>query len=127
MNVPLYAWITTVVVMVAILAIDIFIIGRRPHEPSMKEAGIFIGIFVGLAILFGLGVWATSGPRYAGEFFAGWLTEYSLSIDNLFIFVIIMGALKVPRHLQQFAPMVGIISSTFSGVAAKDRGAIPGV
>ena len=62
-----------------------------------------------LAILFGLGVWAVSGPRYAGEFFAGWLTEYSLSIDNLFIFVIIMGTLKVPRHLQQFALMVGII------------------
>ena len=117
MNVHLYAWITTVVVMVAILAIDIFIIGRRPHEPSMKEAGIFIGIFVGLAILFGLGVWAVSGPRYAGEFFAGWLTEYSLSIDNLFIFVIIMGALKVPRHLQQFALMVGIILAlVFRGV-----------
>ena len=117
MDVHLYAWITTVAVMVTILAIDIFVIGRRPHEPSMKEAGIFIGIFVGLAILFGLGVWAVSGPRYAGEFFAGWLTEYSLSIDNLFIFVIIMGALKVPRHLQQFALMVGIILAlVFRGV-----------
>ena len=71
MNVPVYAWVITVVVMLAVLAIDVFIIGRRPHEPSMKEAGIFIGIFVGLAILFGLGVWAVSGPRYAGEFFAG--------------------------------------------------------
>jgi len=109
MNVHPSAWIITVVVMLAILAIDVFVIGRRPHEPSMKEAGIFIGIFVGLAVLFGLGVWAVSGPRYAGEFYAGWLTEYSLSIDNLFIFVIIMGTLKVPRHLQQFALMVGII------------------
>ena len=69
MNVPVYAWVITVVVMLAVLAIDVFIIGRRPHVPSMKEAGIFIGIFVGLAILFGLGVWAVSGPRYAGEFF----------------------------------------------------------
>ena len=109
MDVHLYAWIITVVVMCAILAVDVFIIGRRPHEPSMKEAGIFIGIFVALAILFGLGIWAIYGPRYAGEFFAGWLTEYSLSIDNLFIFVIIMGTLKVPRHLQQFALMIGII------------------
>jgi tellurite resistance protein TerC len=109
MDIHLYAWIITVVVMIAVLAVDLFIIGRRPHEPSMKEAGIFVGIFVTLAILFGLGVWATSGPVYAGEFFAGWLTEYSLSIDNLFIFVIIMGAMKVPRHLQQFALMVGII------------------
>lgn len=109
MQVHLYAWIVTVVVMVAILAVDVFIIGRRPHEPSMKEAGIFIGIFVGLAILFGLGILFVSGPQYAAEFYAGWLTEYSLSIDNLFIFVIIMTKLSVPRHLQQFALMVGII------------------
>jgi tellurite resistance protein TerC len=109
MQVHLYTWIITVVVMIAILAIDVFIIGRRPHEPSMKEAGIFIAVFVALAVIFGLGVWAVSGPVYAGEFFAGWLTEYSLSIDNLFIFVIIMSSLKVPRHLQQFALMVGII------------------
>jgi tellurite resistance protein TerC len=109
MDVSLYAWVITVVVMAAILAVDVFIIGRRPHEPSMTEAGVFIGVFVTLAVVFGLGVWALSGPRYAGEFFAGWLTEYSLSIDNLFIFVIIMTKLKVPRHLQQFALMVGII------------------
>ncbi len=109
MNVHLYTWVITVVVMVAILAFDVFIIGRRPHEPSMKEAGIFIGVFVALALLFGLGVWALSGPQYAAEFYAGWLTEYSLSIDNLFIFVIIMTKLKVPRELQQYALLVGII------------------
>jgi tellurite resistance protein TerC len=109
LNVHLYTWVITVVVMVAILAFDVFIIGRRPHEPSMKEAGIFIGVFVALALLFGLGVWALSGPQYAAEFYAGWLTEYSLSIDNLFIFVIIMTKLKVPRELQQYALLVGII------------------
>jgi len=109
LDVHTYTWVITVVVMIAILAIDVLIIGRRPHEPSMKEAGIFISIFVGLAVIFGLGIWAVSGPRYAGEFFAGWLTEYSLSIDNLFIFIIIMGKLAVPRKLQQFALMVGII------------------
>jgi tellurite resistance protein TerC len=117
MDVSLYAWVITVVVMAAILAIDVLIIGRRPHEPSMTEAGAFIGVFVTLAVLFGLGVWGFSGPRYAGEFFAGWLTEYSLSIDNLFIFVIIMTKLKVPRHLQQFALMVGIILAlVFRGI-----------
>ena len=109
MNVSLYAWVITVVVMISILAVDVFIIGRRPHEPSMKEAGTAIGIFVGLAVAFGIGIWVVAGARYAGEFFAGWLTEYSLSIDNLFIFVIIMGTLKVPRQLQQFALMIGII------------------
>ena len=117
MDVHLYAWIITVGVMVLILAFDIFIIGRRPHEPSMREAGTAIGIYVGLAIIFGLAIWAISGPQYSAEFFAGWLTEYSLSIDNLFIFLIIMSSLKVPRKLQQFALMVGIVLAlVFRGI-----------
>ena len=66
MDVHLYTWIITVVVMIAVLAVDLFIIGRRPHEPSMKEAGIFVGIFVGLAILFGLGIWAIVGSALRG-------------------------------------------------------------
>jgi tellurite resistance protein TerC len=109
MDVHLYAWIITVGVMVLILAFDVLIIGRRPHEPSTKEAVTWIGIYVGLAIAFGLAVWSISGGRFAGEFFAGWLTEYSLSIDNLFIFLIIMSSLRVPRQLQQFALLVGIV------------------
>ena len=117
MEVHPYAWAITVVVMVAILAVDVFVIGRRPHEPSTREASTAIGIFVGLAVVFGLGVWFFSGPRYAGEFFAGWITEYSLSVDNLFIFLIIMAKLKVPRQLQQFALLVGIILAlVFRGV-----------
>jgi tellurite resistance protein TerC len=109
MEVHLYAWTITAIVMVAILIVDVLIIGRRPHEPSMREAGIFVGIYVTLAVVFGFGVWAIAGARYAGEFFAGWITEYSLSIDNLFIFLVIMTKLKVPRQLQQFALLVGII------------------
>jgi tellurite resistance protein TerC len=117
MEVHLYAWIITVVVMVTILVIDVLILGRRPHEPSMKEAGLFIGIYVALAVIFGFGVWGIAGPQYAGEFFAGWITEYSLSIDNLFIFLVIMTKLKVPRQLQQFALLVGIILALiFRGV-----------
>src|SRR4029453_17273239 len=109
MEVHLYAWTITVIVMVTILVIDVLFLGRRPHEPWMKEAGLFIGIFVALAGIFGLRVWAIAGPRYAGEFFPGWLTECSLSIDNLFIFLVIMTKLKVPRHLQHVALLVGII------------------
>jgi tellurite resistance protein TerC len=117
MDVHAYAWGITAVVMVAVLALDVFIIGRSPHEPSMKEAGLFIGVFVALAVLFGTGVWVISGPRYGAEFFAGWLTEYSLSVDNLFIFIIIMAKLRVPRHLQQYALMIGIILAlVFRGV-----------
>ena len=109
MHVTTTAWIITIVVTIGVLAFDLIVIGRRPHEPSMKECSIAISIYVGLAILFGLGVWYTSGPRYAGEFYAGWLTEYSLSIDNLFIFVIIMSNMRVPRKYQQYALMVGIV------------------
>ncbi|MCA0306971.1 MAG: TerC family protein [Actinobacteria bacterium] len=109
MHVTAEIWLITIGVLVAVLAVDLLVIGRRPHEPSMREAGIAIGVFSGLAVLFGLGVWWLAGPRYAAEFFAGWLTEYSLSVDNLFIFVLIMANLRVPRHLQQFALMVGIV------------------
>jgi tellurite resistance protein TerC len=117
MDVHLYAWIITIAATVLLLGFDLLIIGRRPHEPSMREAGTFIAIYVGLAIIFGLAVWSISGPQYSAEFFAGWLTEYSLSIDNLFIFLIIMSSLKVPRQYQQFALMVGIVLAlVFRGI-----------
>jgi tellurite resistance protein TerC len=75
----------------------------------MKECAIALSFYVGAAVLFGLGVWYFAGAQYGGEFFAGWLTEYSLSIDNLFIFIIIMGKFAVPREYQQNALMIGII------------------
>ncbi|MGH8939516.1 MAG: TerC family protein, partial [Actinomycetes bacterium] len=108
-DVHAWVWFLTVGVLVGMLAVDVLIIGRRPHEPSMRECSIAITFFVSLAIIFGLGVLAFSGPRYAGEFYAGWLTEYSLSIDNLFVFVIIMAKFGVPRQFQQTALLVGIM------------------
>ena len=117
MDVTIEVWLITIALMALVIIVDLVVLGRRPHEPSMQEAGIAIGVFSGLAVLFGLGVWYTSGPRYAGEFFAGWLTEYSLSVDNLFIFVLIMANLRVPRKLQQFALMFGIILAlVFRGI-----------
>ena len=109
MNVPTWVWLATVGAAMAFLLADVFIIGRRPHEPSMKESGTHLAFFVAAAVLFGLGVWYFSGGQFAAEYFAGWLTEYSLSIDNLFIFIIIMGKFAVPRHLQQNALLIGII------------------
>lgn len=102
-------WVATLVVMVAVLAVDLFIIGRRPHEPSIKEAGLWVGFYVALALVFGLGIWIAAGPTPAGEFYAGWLTEYSLSVDNLFVFVIIMSRFAVPRKYQQEVLLIGII------------------
>jgi len=116
-------WTLTIGVTIAVLLFDVLIVGRRPHEPSMKECTVYISIYTTMAVLFGLWMWVGYGGRYAGEFFAGWLTEYSLSVDNLFVFIIIMGALGVPRKYQQEALLVGIIlalifRAIFIGVGA---------
>ena len=109
MNVSIGVWVTTLVVLVAVLAVDLFIVARRPHEPSMKEAGLWVSLYVALALVFGLGVWLAAGPTPSSEFYAGWLTEYSLSVDNLFVFVIIMSQFAVPRKYQQKVLLIGII------------------
>ncbi len=109
MHVTTFTWVATVGLATAFLLVDVLVIGRRPHEPSMRESSIVLAAYVAAALLFGAGVWWVSGPRYAGEYYAGWLTEYSLSIDNLFVFLIIMGRFAVPRALQQTALLVGII------------------
>ncbi|MCU7723462.1 TerC family protein [Actinoplanes sp. KI2] len=109
MIVSAWVWIATLVALVAVLAVDLLIIGRRPHEPSMKESGAWVAFYVGLAVLFGVGVWIVAGGSYAGEFYTGWLTEYSLSVDNLFVFVIIMARFAVPRQFQQKVLLIGIV------------------
>ena len=109
MNVPTWLWVASITLLVGLLAVDVFVIGRRPHEPTMPECARAISFYIGLAVLFGLGVWYFAGGQYAGEFYAGWLTEYSLSIDNLFVFVIIMSRFAVPRQYQQTALLIGII------------------
>jgi tellurite resistance protein TerC len=109
MHVAPWLWWTTVLLTTAILLFDVLVIGRRPHEPSRRETSTALTFYVTLAVLFGIGVWLFSGGEYGGEFFAGWLTEYSLAVDNLFIFIVIMGKLAVPRELQQSALLVGIV------------------
>ncbi len=113
MDVPTWVWWTTVIVTVSVLFFDVIVIGRRPHEPSTREVSVALGFYVGLAILFGIGVWVFAGHQYGTEFFAGWLTEYSLSVDNLFIFIIIMAKFGVPRKYQQEALLVGIVLALF--------------
>lgn len=117
MNVSALEWGITLSVTIAILLFDVIVIGRRPHEPSKRETGTALTIYVGLAIAFGVWTWFFHGSQYGVEFFAGWLTEYSLSVDNLFIFLIIMASFKVPRIYQQQALLVGIILAlVFRGI-----------
>jgi tellurite resistance protein TerC len=106
---PVWFSIATFVGLTVLLLADLAIVARRPHEPSVKEASLWVGFYVGLALLFGVVLLAVTDAESATEFYAGWLTEYSLSVDNLFVFVIIMARFKVPRKLQQEALMVGII------------------
>ena len=112
-DVSLTEWIITVSVTVAVLIFDVVVIARNPHKPSTKECAIALSVYVSAAILFGLWILlyhgSGGGHDYAIEFYAGWLTEYSLSIDNLFVFIIIMTSFKVPEKYQQEALMVGII------------------
>ena len=109
MHVSQLEWLITVGVTIAVLLFDVIVIARRPHEPTMRECAIALSIYVSLAAAFGIWVWNFHGDRYGLEFYAGWLTEYSLSVDNLFIFIIIMASFNVPRKYQQEALMVGIV------------------
>ena len=109
MQVTQLEWIITLGVTIAVLLFDVVVIGRRPHEPSKRELVIALSIYIGLAIAFGVWVYFFHGSQFGVEFFAGWLTEYSLSVDNLFIFLIIMASFNVPKKFQQQALLVGII------------------
>ncbi|GAA5027928.1 TerC family protein [Microbacterium fluvii] len=109
-EIPVWFEITALVVLSLILLADLLLILKRPHIPSMKEATLWVVFYVGLALVFAVVLlWVTQSPQAMGEFVAGWLTEYSLSVDNLFVFVLIMSQFAVPRRYQQEVLMVGII------------------
>ncbi|PJM73072.1 tellurium resistance protein TerC [Bifidobacterium primatium] len=105
---PLWFMVSTFVVLAVFFIIDLFVIGRRPHVPSTRECVQHIAFFVVMALIFGGIVWGVAGSKPAIEFYSGWLTEYSLSIDNLFVFVIIMANFAVPKQLQKFVLSIGI-------------------
>lgn len=105
---PVAFMVVTFVVLAVFFVFDLFVIGRKPHVPSTKECVQHIVFFVAAALIFGGLVWWVSGSQPALEFYSGWLTEYSLSIDNLFVFVIIMTNFAVPKQLQKYVLSVGI-------------------
>ncbi|SDW55824.1 tellurite resistance protein TerC [Arthrobacter sp. yr096] len=109
MQLPVWFEVGSFVVLGIILLIDLLLVVKRPHEPSMKEAGLWVGFYVALALIFAVAMFFFAGHEYGGQFIAGWVTEYSLSIDNLFVFIIIMARFSVPRKYQQEVLMVGII------------------
>lgn len=109
LELPLWFEIGSLVVLTLILVADLLLIIKRPHIPSTRESTLWVVFYVTLALIFAGLMWVFAGGEYAGQFVAGWLTEYSLSIDNLFVFVLIMTQFSVPRRYQQKVLMVGII------------------
>ncbi|MEV0234894.1 TerC family protein [Nonomuraea sp. NPDC050786] len=110
MTVPMWAWIAVIGGLLLVLAVDLWIVDRgEAREFSMRQAGYWVTFYVALAAVFGAILWATFGAGKAGEFFAGYITEYSLSVDNLFIFFIIMSRFAVPRAYQHKVLLVGIL------------------
>ncbi|KDN82647.1 TerC family protein [Kitasatospora cheerisanensis] len=109
MDVSAGLWAGTIAVLALLILADFFIGGRKPHEVSIKEAGIWTAVWVVLALLFGGFLAWYGGGKPAGEFFAGYITEKSLSVDNLFVFILIMGKFAVPRIYQQRVLMFGVI------------------
>ncbi|WP_049572944.1 TerC family protein [Streptomyces sp. SBT349] len=108
MDVSLTMWVLTVAVLCALIAVDFFF-GRKPHEVSLKEAGTWSAIWVAMAVLFGIGLLIFEGGTPSGEFFAGYVTEKSLSVDNLFVFVLIMTKFAVPPEYQSRVLLVGVL------------------
>ncbi|WP_394213890.1 TerC family protein [Brachybacterium vulturis] len=101
--------IAALAVLVVILLVDLLMVLKRPHLPSLKECAMWIGFYVSLALVFAVVLFFVGGMAPASEFVTGWLLEYSLSIDNLFVFIVIMTKFSVPKKYQQEVLMVGII------------------
>ncbi len=109
MDIPTWIWVPTLLLYGVLFVVDLWIVGRRPHIPSTQECVRWLAFYIAVAVAFGACLWMFTGRQQGVEFFAGWITEYSLSVDNLFVFLLIMARFYVPRELQQSALMWGII------------------
>ncbi|SEA38722.1 TerC family protein [Leifsonia sp. 21MFCrub1.1] len=109
MQVTPLIWIITIAVTIAFFVYEFFAHVRKPHEPTIGESARWSAFYIGLALLFGVGIGMVSGWTYGGEYFAGYLTEKVLSVDNLFVFLLLISAFAVPKAYQQKVLMIGIL------------------
>lgn len=110
MSVSPLVWGLTIAAILAIIAADLFLIHRNDtREFTTRRAAFWSVVYIGLAALFGLGVWAFSGGEYAAQYFGGFVMEKSLSVDNLFVFMVILARFAVPKHAQHTVLMAGIV------------------
>src|SRR3954453_13124788 len=108
MDVPFWIWAITVAAIIGMLVFDFVGHVRTPHAPTLREAATWSAVYVGIAVVFGLLVLWFGGGTAGGEYFAGYIPEKSLSVDNLFVFVLIMASFGVPRIAQQKVLLFGI-------------------
>lgn len=114
---PLWFEIGSLVGITIVLLADLTYAVLRPHHPSVKESALWVTFYVALALVFAGLMFVFAGPKYGAEFLAGWVTEYSLSIDNLFVFVLILSTFAVPKKYQQEVLMIGILMAiVFRGI-----------
>ena len=118
MDVSLYTWLVVVGIVLALLALDLLTFSRKPHEVGFKEATWWSIFYIAVAILFGIWVWWDAGSVYGTEYFAAYLVEKSLSVDNVFVFAIILTTFAVPSIYQQRVLLIGIIRAIFIAVGA---------
>jgi len=104
-------WLLTVLAIAGLVAFDFYFHVRRAHVPSLRESALWSGLYVGIALIFGLGVFIFGGGDMGAQYYAGWITEKALSVDNLFVFLIVLGSFKVPRADQEKALLFGIVFS----------------
>ncbi|RNE49354.1 TerC family protein [Corynebacterium alimapuense] len=108
MSVHLWIWIATIVVIAGFFVFDFYSHVRTPHEPTIKEAALWSAFYVGLALVFGGFVFLMWDTQHGVEYLTGYVTEKALSVDNLFVFALIIGAFKIPRKYQQKVLLIGI-------------------
>ena len=111
MNVPGWVWAVTIVAIVGLLAFDFVFHVRKAHVPALKEAAVWSAGYIGVAVLFGVGVVVFGGVDAGSQYFAGYVTEKALSVDNLFVFLILIASFRVPREDQQKVLLFGIVFS----------------
>lgn len=109
MTVSLWIWVVTIVVIAGFFIFDFYSHVRTPHEPTLKESAWWSVFYVALALLFGVIVWVVWDQQHGIEYYTGYVTEKALSVDNLFVFALIMGAFKIPRKYQQKVLLIGIV------------------
>ena len=112
---PIY--VAFIAFVVAMLLVDLRFFHATEHEQSVKESATWVAVWVGLALLFGAGLWVLEGGTFAAQYFAGYLIEYSLSVDNMFVFVVIFSYFSVPRAYQHQVLFFGILGAiVFRGI-----------